>query len=318
MDGRPTCRLRVLFHRCKHWYGCYIPPFLRPLLDTVRTLVTFADGTPEVTLDNVVPNLEDLLEAKLYDTPSSLEYLVRPDNSAALTHVAQFRNPETGAWVEAFVCAHSGKLLSITDFVAHASYNVVPIDKQGLPDAVVTLDNPADSTSSPLGWHDDGQNKTTVTAYVCPFLIPVISELALNFLLSGNNVFAFGPDGSPASQNAEPLVFNAQYNTTLDPSDKTNLDAAITNAFYVANMVHDISYKYGFTESAFNFQQTNFEHGGKGGDRVELSVQNGEGFNNANFATPPEYVFVFRFYQWPCGAGTGGRAYIADFWWMDM
>jgi extracellular elastinolytic metalloproteinase len=53
-------------------------------------------------------------------------------------------------------------------------------------------------------------------------------------------------------------------------------------------MVHDIAYKYGFTESAFNFQETNFKHGGKGGDRVQLSVQNGEGFNNANFATPPE------------------------------
>jgi extracellular elastinolytic metalloproteinase len=55
-------------------------------------------------------------------------------------------------------------------------------------------------------------------------------------------------------------------------------------------MVHDIAYKYGFTEQAFNFQQNNFNHGGKGGDRVHLSVQDGSGLNNANFATPPEYV----------------------------
>jgi extracellular elastinolytic metalloproteinase len=55
-------------------------------------------------------------------------------------------------------------------------------------------------------------------------------------------------------------------------------------------MVHDIAYRYGFTEEAGNFQVTNFENGGKGGDRVELTVQDGGGLNNANFATPPEYV----------------------------
>jgi hypothetical protein len=31
--------------------------------------------------------------------------------------------------------------------------------------------------------------------------------------------------------------------------------------------------------------------GGKAGDRVLLSVQDPSGFNNANFASPPEYVY---------------------------
>ena len=274
------------------------------------TLVTFADGTPEVTFDSIVPTLEDLLRSKLYDHPPTLEYLIRPDNTVALTHVAQFRNPETDTWIEAFACAHSGKLLSITDFVAHASYNVVPINKQGLPDGTGMLTDPADSTSSPLGWHNDGENQTTVTAYA-PLSSPQ-NIFQLTFY-SGNNVIAFGPDGSPASQNDAPLIFDAQYDTTLDPSNKTNIDASTTNAFYVANMVHDIAYKYGFTESAFNFQQTNFEHGGTGGDRVELSVQNSEGFNNANFATPPECVFFFFFgFCWPAPprGGCGGCVFL--------
>jgi extracellular elastinolytic metalloproteinase len=56
-------------------------------------------------------------------------------------------------------------------------------------------------------------------------------------------------------------------------------------------MVHDIAYKYGFTEGAFNFQFDNMGRGGsdaKDGDGVLLSIQDPSGTNNANFATPPE------------------------------
>jgi extracellular elastinolytic metalloproteinase len=112
---------------------------------------------------------------------------------------------------------------------------------------------------------------------------------------SGNNVAAFGPSGDPASQNSQSLVFDTRYDDNLDPSRASNLEAAITNAFYVANMVHDIAYKYGFTEDAFNFQQNNLGRGGKGGDKVLLSVQDSSGLNNANFATPPEYVCCSNF-----------------------
>ena len=52
--------------------------------------------------------------------------------------------------------------------------------------------------------------------------------------------------------------------------------------------MHDFAYRYGFTEKAFNFQQSNLGKGGKEGDRVLMSVQDASGVNNANFATPPE------------------------------
>lgn len=56
-----------------------------------------------------------------------------------------------------------------------------------------------------------------------------------------------------------------------------NSDAARTNVFYIINTVHDVWYEYGFTEAAFNFQQTSVQTGGVGGDRVLASVQNSEG-----------------------------------------
>ena len=52
--------------------------------------------------------------------------------------------------------------------------------------------------------------------------------------------------------------------------------------------MHDFTYRYGFTEEAFNFQLSNFGKGGKENDRVLVSVQDASGVNNANFATPAE------------------------------
>lgn len=41
-------------------------------------------------------------------------------------------------------------------------------------------------------------------------------------------------------------------------------------------------------QSAFNFQNNNFNKGGKGNDSVFVSVQNSAQLDNADFATPPE------------------------------
>jgi extracellular elastinolytic metalloproteinase len=93
---------------------------------------------------------------------------------------------------------------------------------------------------------------------------------------------------SPAAQTAPGLQFTAAYDDARAPTAAANLDAARTNAFYVLNVVHDVAYRYGFTEANFNFQLGNFGKGGAAGDRVLVQVQDPSGVNNANFATPPE------------------------------
>ena len=45
--------------------------------------------------------------------------------------------------------------------------------------------------------------------------------------------------------------------------------------------------RYGFDEVAGNFQAYNFERGGEQDDAVLMNAQDGSGFNNANFMTPP-------------------------------
>ncbi|KAG6853256.1 hypothetical protein C0991_005669 [Blastosporella zonata] len=238
-----------------------------------------APSTPTLSVDSVIPDVEQALEGTRNGQPTSLEYFVQEDESVALTHVMQIQNSTTGTWYETFVCAHTGKIVSVTDFVAHATYHVLPIQKQTFPEGQETLINPEDLLASPFGWHGDNTDNSTFT--------------------SGNNIAAavlgHTSDGQyvPGSANftnqtsAGP-VFNVAYDDSLDPTVASNIAAATVNAFYVGNVVHDFTYRYGFTEETFNFQGNNFNKGGQGGDPVLMSVQDGRGLNNANFATPPE------------------------------
>lgn len=95
-------------------------------------------------------------------------------------------------------------------------------------------------------------------------------------------------------QSSSGLNFNYSFDESQDPTTTNNLNAARVNAFYVINSIHDFAYRYGFTEAAYNFQSKNFDKGGKGGDRVMVSVHDSNGYNTATFTTPPEYVPAFR------------------------
>ncbi|MCX8156037.1 MAG: M36 family metallopeptidase [Verrucomicrobiae bacterium] len=106
----------------------------------------------------------------------------------------------------------------------------------------------------------------------------------------GNNVTAHTDrDGNNEPDLPRPTANNRVFDFPLDlNTSPTNSSAAsVVNVFYWCNFAHDRFYELGFTESAGNFQQTNFNRGGLGGDPVIADVQDGEGFNNANFSTPP-------------------------------
>ncbi|KAJ2931005.1 hypothetical protein H1R20_g6081, partial [Candolleomyces eurysporus] len=227
-----------------------------------------ADSTPTVSWSSVLPQIEDQLDAKYNKQNATLEYFVKSDGSVALTHVIQTENKETGAFFEAYIDAHSGELVSVTDFVSHATYTVLPATKQTFVDGLETLTDPEDLEASPNGWHSIGAGAETTTT-------------------SGNNVVAFRGQ-TVVEETSATLNFNAEYDDTKNPTDPQNIEGAVTNAFYIINTMHDVTYRYGFTESAFNFQQNNNGKGGLGRDRVEISVQDASGTNNANFATPPE------------------------------
>jgi extracellular elastinolytic metalloproteinase len=189
--------------------------------------------------------------------------VVKADNTAVLTHVVEVENDNTNAWFEAFVDAATGELVSVTDFVSKATYRAVPIWKQSPPDGFERLVDPEDKTASPHGWHStDGVTSINYTG--------------------GNNAAAAvnGATAPPTAPNEFVYPYNLFDNS---PSTTSQKNAAIVNAFYVVNSMHDITYKYGFPEATFNFQQNNTAGSGKGNDRVLVFLQDKNALNNAGF-----------------------------------
>ncbi len=196
-------------------------------------------------------------------------------------------------WWSMRVDALSGELLSRYNWVSHAAqegarapqgvpadvYKVFPFPGEN-PDEIAhqQVTGPADANASPFGWHD-----TDGTA-------------APNFTdTRGNNVVAQDDrDGNnsggtrPAGTGAGPLTFDYAFDAGSQPNGATNLEAAIVNLFYWNNVMHDITYQYGFDEPGGNFQENNYGNGGVGGDPVQADAQDGSGTNNANFATPQD------------------------------
>ncbi len=135
--------------------------------------------------------------------------------------------------------------------------------------------DPADPQASPLGWHDTGTSSYT--------------------LHRGNNTHAY--DDRDANQMPPPVEPDCGPTLLCDfdfPIDfglqepVTYTAAAVTNLFYWTNLFHDVQYRYGFDETAGNFQVNNFGLGGLGDDDIPAEAQDGFATCGGNFLTPPD------------------------------
>ena len=178
------------------------------------------------------------------------------------------------------------------------TYNVfaIPIESPIHGDRALISD-PADTIASPYGWHDiNGQEGPEFT------------------ITRGNNVHAFlDLEDTNASAGDEPdggdtLLFDFPFDDQTQEPDQYR-DAAVTQLFYMNNIMHDFSYAYGFDEPAGNFQQNNYGNGGFGSDYVRAHAQDGGGTNNANFGTPPDgNGGTMQMYLWDQAGGQLLRA----------
>jgi extracellular elastinolytic metalloproteinase len=151
---------------------------------------------------------------------------------------------------------------------ASDTYKIFP-NHPGVTPQVVVSGPGAGNAQSPVGWVT---NNTTI----------------------GNNVDAYldRDNNNAADTNGRPVssTKDFQYTASLTqaPTLLVNQQAAVTNLFYLNNVIHDKLYRHGFNEAAGNFQTNNFGKGGLGNDAVLAEAQDGGGTNNANFATPAD------------------------------
>jgi hypothetical protein len=172
-----------------------------------------------------------------------------------------------------------------TEAIANANYNVIPYPFESPLQTTAQLrSNPwtaAPGNASSLGWHSIGGTDFTISR--------------------GNNVYATedtlglnNNSGLPATSTTapDPLNFVFTPNFLVEPSRNAIMQQfCITNLFYWNNIIHDISYIYGFDEVAGNFQNNNQGRGGVGNDHVMALAQSGAAGHiggNANFATGPD------------------------------
>ncbi|HET8646401.1 MAG TPA: M36 family metallopeptidase, partial [Vicinamibacteria bacterium] len=156
-----------------------------------------------------------------------------------------------------------------------SSYRVLVVPTESPNDRPRALiSNPADGDASPFGWHDtDGAVGPEFT------------------ITRGNNAHAYldqdannSPDFGFDVDGGSSLTFD--FPADLAEHSQAYRPAVTTNLFYGCNVIHDLTWRYGFDEASGNFQANNYGRGGVGGDAVRCEAADGAGTNNANFSTP--------------------------------
>lgn len=146
----------------------------------------------------------------------------------------------------------------------------------------------AANNATSLGWHFDNNATYTYTRG---------NNVWAQQDLAGNNTTTGFTDTSTTA--APTLTFNRSVDPSAAPTSYSNIRAGLDNLFYWNNLMHDISYQYGFDEPAGNFQAYNQGRGGLGTDYVDAFSLDGAGINNSDFNTPPDGENpVMRMFQW--------------------
>jgi extracellular elastinolytic metalloproteinase len=219
---------------------------------------------------------------KLYQTSNDIRHVLDLIIPRASQYLNVMVDKETGAilgasdWSSNFRVTPSGRLAKRQtgqDF----KYRVLQlgaIDPKTVKPGLIV--NPADLNSSPQGWHTGGTSETIGN-----------NVIATQNLAGDTRASTIANNG----KQAKAAGFNFDFafdDTKQQPPSYT--DASIVNMFFVTNRFHDIMYQYGFDEASGNFQKDNFGKGGLGNDQVLAITQDSEGFNNANFASPPDGI----------------------------
>jgi Fungalysin metallopeptidase (M36)/Ig-like domain CHU_C associated/Immune inhibitor A peptidase M6/Secretion system C-terminal sorting domain/Fungalysin/Thermolysin Propeptide Motif len=199
-----------------------------------------------------------------------------------------FKNKEIKLFDVDAILNNSKQLVNSPSLVSNATYRVIPYPAESPlhPGGTPTLvSNPwdlsgASNAATPLKWHSVGATNYNTTR--------------------GNNVWAqedragtnaVSVNQVTSSTSPDPLNFDFAPDFTINPTQTApiqNQQFNTTNLFYWNNIIHDLTYQYGFDEASRNFQADNLGKGGVGGDFVRADAQDGSGVNNANFSSPAD------------------------------
>lgn len=289
-------------------------------------------ATPRVSAADAVRSASAALNGQPIGKDPELRYLAVDDSKVALTHAVRMWLDDSGEFVDAYVDASSGEVVGVVEYTSHATVcvssgalnnttpcsryllqmRVVPFGQTDVSKGRELIVNPEDKLGSPYGWTSvDGQEaNATVGNNVWAFKANVTK--VINSAFSAVAVKDFLPELVDGCTNATShATFDYNFNATADPRKKANIHAATVNAWHVANRAHDILYRYGFTEQAFNFQLDGDTNVGENRDPMWISVQDGHGKNNGVMHTFEDglpglmYLYLFTGFKNPVRVSCG-------------
>ena len=274
-------------------YGTYVRATLSPAGEIVTLIENLASAQNEPVREQVSHRdaLVTALERRYPGAPTNLPEIDSVENKVVFARGSRFVEDPTvtrvavpmrsgrlrvGYLVETWdrdnqlwhtVVGGNGRVVFEELRTANDSYKIFTNDPIKTAQSVVSGPGSGGNVESPLGWVTlDRTIGNNVDAY-----------------LDRDNNNAADSNGRPVSSTQ---TFVYTWDGTQNPTTSTNQLAAVTNLFYLNNVLHDKLYRHGFNEAAGNFQTNNFGLGGAGNDPVNAEAQDGGGTNNANFATP--------------------------------
>ncbi|KAF9005061.1 extracellular elastinolytic metallo proteinase [Cyathus striatus] len=257
---------------------------------------------------------------------TKVAYAQVPDGNGETTleRVWRFEVEMQDNWYEVSISSSDpSKIVSVVDWASDSPMPLAPIPKEPTEDVTpgtykvfawgvndpecgertVEKEN-IDAEASPMGWHAIPEGfDPSERGWSGVRRLKKGDKVEWNNYTTtwGNNVFAqenwegqnsfvnnYRPDGGVDKK----FEFKYSPKETEKPDALEEAQKYINNTvaqlFYTSNLVHDLYYAYGFDEVSGNFQQYNFGRGGAEGDAVIANAQDGSGYNNANFMTPPD------------------------------
>ena len=257
-------------------------------IDGFNSLLTFLQLPQQETPWQIRKNKGSMKEAVRNNTPAYIIYdptqskkdvplrfsYLQTDNGSRLELVYSYQLQLEKNWYHAHVSTRSGKVEALTDWVSNAVYKVLDINAVDISqDKRKIIHAHPNRKASPYGWHSNGRSSyrdtrgNNVWAQQNPYKVDDLERL-------------YRPSGGSR------LAFRFLFNQKEQPEENRN--AAITQLFYINNVLHDVLYQYGFDEVSGNFQDNNGDKGGVGGDFVIANGLDETSYNNAQFATAPD------------------------------
>ncbi|KAJ1341798.1 hypothetical protein BSLG_010797 [Batrachochytrium salamandrivorans] len=211
------------------------------VVSAAKAILSFEDVSSTVSTKLGIPVYSEF--------EHTFEYVAQSDGKVVYTYTFQLRDDPLTRWVQVWCDTTTGEVVQAVNFANEASYKVIPLSHRDFTEGFSVVTKPEFKRSSPNGWTD---GKAT----------------------EGNNAIALSPSGK-TTRSIRNGVFKTKFNSKEEPDTVANIAAAAVNLFYLTNIMHDISYQYGFTESAGNFQKDNFDLGGEGNDAVTINYAHG-------------------------------------------